>query len=86
MTLVRGYLRGWRRQRAEVTVEVGSERRRAWKFLMRLMYSGSDFVRLYDCQDQIAFLDGHVREDTGEIQRLRLPPGRPDRKRRYCSR
>ena len=61
MTLVRGYLRGWRRQRAEVTVEVGSERRRAWNFLMRLMYSGRDFVRLYDCQDQIAFLDGHVR-------------------------
>ncbi|MDE2933088.1 MAG: hypothetical protein OXS47_04360 [Chloroflexota bacterium] len=28
---------------------------------MRLMYSGRDFVRLYDRQDQLAFLDGHVR-------------------------
>lgn len=80
VTLVRGYLREWRRQRAEVfvplvhrpgdeaqvdffevTVELGGERRKAWKFLMRLMYSGRDFVRLYDRQDQLAFLDGHVR-------------------------
>ena len=79
-TLVRDYLREWRRRRAEVyvplvhrpgdeaqvdffevTVEVGGERRKAWKFLMRLMYSGRDFVRLYDRQDQVAFLDGHVR-------------------------
>ena len=45
----------------EVTVEVGGERGKAWKFLMRLMYSGRDFVRLYDRQDQVAFLDGHVR-------------------------
>ena len=79
-TLVRSYLREWRRRRAEVyvplvhrpgdeaqvdffevTVEVGGERRKAWKFLMRLMYSGRDFVRLYDRQDQVAFLDGHVR-------------------------
>ena len=80
VTLVRDYLREWRRRRAEVyvplvhragdeaqvdffevTVEVGGEHRKAWKFLMRLMYSGRDFVRLYDRQDQIAFLDGHVR-------------------------
>ena len=80
VTLVRGYLREWRRQRAEVfvplvhrpgdeaqvdffevTVELDGERRKAWKFLMRLMYSGRDFVRLYDRQDQLAFLDGHVR-------------------------
>ena len=79
-TLVRDYLREWRRRRAEVyvplvhrpgeeaqvdffevTVEVGGERRKAWKFLMRLMYSGRDFVRLYERQDQLAFLDGHVR-------------------------
>ena len=79
-TLVRAYLREWRRRRAEVyvplvhrpgeeaqvdffevTVEVGGERRKAWKFLMRLMYSGRDFVRLYERQDQLAFLDGHVR-------------------------
>ena len=45
----------------EVTVELRGERRKAWKFLMRLMYSGRDFVRLYDRQDQVAFLDGHVR-------------------------
>ena len=45
----------------EVTVEVGGERCKAWKFLMRLMYSGRDFVRLYERQDQLAFLDGHVR-------------------------
>ena len=36
-------------------------RRQASKFLMRLMYSGRDFIRLYERQDQIAFLDGHVR-------------------------
>lgn len=45
----------------EVTVEVGGERRRAWKFVMRLMYSGRDFAWLYDRCDQVAFLDGHVR-------------------------
>jgi len=33
----------------------------AWKFVMRLMYSGRDFVWLYDHCDQLAFLDGHVR-------------------------
>lgn len=45
----------------DVTVEVGGERRRVWKFLMRLMYSGHDFVWLYEHRDQISFLDGHVR-------------------------
>ena len=80
VTLVRSYLREWRRQRAEVyiplvhrpgdeaqvdffevTVEVAGQRRKAWQFLMRLMYSGRDFVWLYDRCDQLAFLDGHVR-------------------------
>jgi hypothetical protein len=28
---------------------------------MRLMYSGRDFARIYERQDQISFLDGHVR-------------------------
>ena len=28
---------------------------------MRLMYSGRDFVRLYDRCDQLSFLDAHVR-------------------------
>jgi transposase len=45
----------------EVTVELGGERRKAWKFLMRLMYSGRDFAWLYERCDQLAFLDGHVR-------------------------
>jgi len=45
----------------DVTVEVGSERRRVWKFLVRLMYSGHDFVWLYEHRDQVSFLDGHVR-------------------------
>ncbi len=45
----------------EVTVEEAGELRKAWKFLMRLMYSGKDFVWLYDRCDQLSFLDGHVR-------------------------
>ena len=45
----------------EVTVDVGDERRKAWKFLLRLTFSGRDVVWLYDSCDQLAFLDGHVR-------------------------
>ena len=30
-------------------------------FVMRLMYSGRDFAWLYPRQDQVCFLDGHVR-------------------------
>jgi transposase len=45
----------------EVTVEEGGELRKAWKFVMRLMYSGRDFVWLYDRCDQLSFLDAHVR-------------------------
>ena len=45
----------------EVTVEEGGQRRKAWKFVMRLMYSGRDFIRLYDRQDQLSFLDAHVK-------------------------
>lgn len=45
----------------DVTVEVGSERRRAWMFVMRLMYSGRDFAWLYEWADQVSFLDGHVK-------------------------
>ena len=45
----------------EVTVDEEGTRRKAWKFLMRLMYSGRDFVWLYDRCDQLSFLDGHVR-------------------------
>lgn len=45
----------------EVTVDEGSFRRKAWKFLLRLPFSGKDFVWIYDRCDQLAFLDGHVR-------------------------
>jgi transposase len=45
----------------EVTIDEGGVRRRAWKFLMRLMYSGRDFIHLYDHCDRPCFLDGHVR-------------------------
>lgn len=45
----------------EVTVEVAGMVRKAWKFVLRLMYSGRDFAWLYESCDQLAFLDGHVR-------------------------
>lgn len=45
----------------EVQVDIGSERHKAWLFLMRLAYSGRDFVRLYERCDQVALLDAHVR-------------------------
>jgi transposase len=45
----------------EVLVDIDGTRRKAWLFLMRLMYSGRDFARIYERQDQISFLDGHVR-------------------------
>ncbi len=45
----------------EVTVDVKGERKKAWKFLMRLMASGKDFAYVYERCDQVSFLDGHVR-------------------------
>jgi len=45
----------------EVTVDVAKERRTVWKFVMRLMHSGYDFVWLYERCDQLSFLDAHVR-------------------------
>jgi transposase len=45
----------------DVTVEVGREWRKAWLFVMRLMYSGRDFAWVYEWADQVSFLDGHVR-------------------------
>ena len=45
----------------EVLVDVDGRRRKSWLFLMRLMYSGRDFAWIYERQDQISFLDGHVR-------------------------
>jgi transposase len=45
----------------DVVVEERGQQRHAWKFLMHLMYSGYDFVWLYDRCDQLALLDAHVR-------------------------
>jgi len=45
----------------EVTVEEDGRVRKAWKFLMRLMYSSRDFVHLYEDCGQLSFLDAHVR-------------------------
>ena len=45
----------------EVTVDIGGQRQTAWKFLMRLPFSGKDFAWVYERCNQIAFLDGHVR-------------------------
>jgi len=45
----------------EVLVDIAGTRRKAWMFVMRMMATGTDFVRLYDRQDQPSFLDGHVR-------------------------
>ncbi|MBV8775383.1 MAG: IS21 family transposase [Deltaproteobacteria bacterium] len=44
----------------EVT-ELDGQWHKAWKFLLRLMYSGREFVGLYQRCDTVAFLDGHVR-------------------------
>jgi len=45
----------------EVLVEIAGTRRKGWMFVMRLMHSGRDFAHVYDRQDQVSFLDGHVR-------------------------
>jgi transposase len=45
----------------EVLVELGGKRQKAWMFVMRLMHSGRDFACLYLRQDQVSFLDAHVR-------------------------
>jgi len=45
----------------EVVIDEAGVRRKAWMFLCRLMYSGRDFAWLYHRQDQVSFLDGHVR-------------------------
>jgi transposase len=48
----------------EVLVDLDGTRRKAWLFLLRLMYSGRDFAWIYERQDQVSFLDGHVRAFT----------------------
>ena len=45
----------------EVLVDVGGQRQKAWMFVLRLMHSGRDFAWIYSRQDQVCFLDGHVR-------------------------
>jgi len=45
----------------EVTVEIDGVWVKVWKFLLRLMYSGREFVWLYQRCDKLAFFDGHVR-------------------------
>jgi len=45
----------------DVLVDVGGQRIKAHLFVMRLMHSGRDFAWLYERQDQVSFLDGHVR-------------------------
>ena len=45
----------------EVLVDVDGARVKAWMFVMRLMHSGRDFAWVYPRQDQVCFLDGHVR-------------------------
>ena len=45
----------------EVLVDLAGKRKKAWMFVMRLMHSGRDFAWLYSRQDQVSFLDGHVR-------------------------
>jgi transposase len=45
----------------EVLVDIAGARRKAWMLVVRLMHSGRDYARIYDRQDQVCFLDGHVR-------------------------
>ncbi len=45
----------------DVLVDLDGQRRNTWMFLLRLMYSGRDVAWIYERQDQISFLDGHVR-------------------------
>jgi hypothetical protein len=45
----------------EVQVDVAGRRQKAWLFVLRLMYSGRDFAWIDERQDQVSFLDGHVR-------------------------
>jgi transposase len=45
----------------QVLADIAGVRVKAWMFVMRLMHSGRDFAWLYERQDQVSFLDGHVR-------------------------
>ena len=45
----------------EVLVDLDGKRQKVWMFVMRLMHSGRDFAWLCARQDQVSFLDAHVR-------------------------
>lgn len=45
----------------EVVACVGGQNRKLWMFVMRLVYSGLDFVSFYDHCDRVCLLDGHIR-------------------------
>lgn len=45
----------------EVEVELDGVQTTGWLFVMRLMASSRDFCWVYPRQDQVCFLDGHVR-------------------------
>lgn len=45
----------------EVEVDLDDVRTTAFLFLMRLMHSGRDFACVFPRQDQVCFLEGHVR-------------------------
>jgi transposase len=45
----------------EVVVQQLGQQKKVWKFLMRLQYSGYEYVWLYEKCDQTSFLDAHVR-------------------------
>ena len=60
----------------EVLVDLDGTRRKAWLFLMRLMYSGRDFAWIYERQDQVSFLDGRqtpIGDDTNRQVQLIAP-------------
>ena len=64
----------------DVVVEERGQQRHAWKCLMHLMYSGYDFVWLYDRCAQLALLDAHVRAFAyfgGVPQRIAYDPLTP---------
>jgi len=58
------------RSQRSVARELGLSRMTIGKYVdqampvMRLMYSGRDFAWIYERQDQISFLDGHVRRSA----------------------
>ena len=44
----------------EVALNVAGVGRKAWMLLIRLVYSGLDYVNLYDHCDQVSLMDGHI--------------------------